>query len=163
MCYVLDLQDRHWRVVGSNLSTAKKEMKINGNNFLKHEHFSSIYSPCACGVPLLTPNIPTIMSAAQINGSISSSTWTADELMHGKIGGSSPSPPASPTEKTNGNGNNNGESHSTKKQHTQSHHHHHSRFSMRKLGHGKNKPPTDPMDWGMPGHLTEEEVAVFVS
>ena len=107
-------------------------------------------------------NIPTIMSAAQINGSISSSTWTADELMHGKIGGSSPSPPASPTEKTNGNGNN-GESHSAKKQHTQSHHHHHSRLSMRKLGHGKNKPPTDPMDWGMPGHLTEEEVAVFVS
>ena len=33
---------------------------------------------------------------------------------------------------------------------------------MRKMGHGK-KPPADPMDWGMPGHLTEEEVAIFVS
>ena len=36
------------------------------------------------------------------------------------------------------------------------------KFSMRKLGAGK-KPPADPMDWGMPGHLTEEEVAIFVS
>lgn len=34
-------------------------------------------------------------------------------------------------------------------------------FSVRKMG-GGTKPPTDPMDWGMPGHLTEEEVAVFM-
>ena len=87
------------------------------------------------------------MSEANINGSVGSvhSTWTADELMHGKIG----SPPNSPTENgTNGSGSPNK--------------HKHSRFSMRKLGHGK-KPPADPMDWGMPGHLTEDEVAIFVS
>jgi hypothetical protein len=27
----------------------------------------------------------------------------------------------------------------------------------------KKGGPMDPMDWGMPGHLTEEEVAIFVS
>lgn len=32
---------------------------------------------------------------------------------------------------------------------------------MRKMG-GAKKPPADPMDWGMPGHLTEQEVAVFM-
>lgn len=70
---------------------------------------------------------------------ITNGTWTADELMHGKAG----SPPTSPT------------SESPTKQG-------HNRFSMRKMGGGK-KPPADPMDWGMPGHLTEEEVAIFVS
>jgi hypothetical protein len=65
--------------------------------------------------------------------------WTADELMHGKGGIPSPSkePPASPT---NGS----------------------KRGSLRKLKGHKSKT-VDPMDWGMPGHLTEEEVAVFVS
>ena len=84
------------------------------------------------------------MSEANINGSVGSvqSVWTSDELMHGKVG----SAPSSPTENGNGSPNK----------------HKHSRFSMRKLGHGK-KPPADPMDWGMPGHLTEEEVAIFVS
>ena len=53
--------------------------------------------------------------------------------------------------------NSNGDGNSPSKQ--KSHH----RFSMRKMGHGKKGPPADPMDWGMPGHLTEEEVAVFVS
>lgn len=86
------------------------------------------------------------MSEANINGSVGSvqSVWTSDELMHGKVG----SAPSSPTTE-NGNG-------------SSPNKHKHSRFSMRKLGHGK-KPPADPMDWGMPGHLTEEEVAVFVS
>ena len=87
------------------------------------------------------------MPEANINGSVGSvqSVWTSDELMHGKVG----SAPSSPTENgTNGSGSPNK--------------HKHSRFSMRKLGHGK-KPPADPMDWGMPGHLTEDEVAVFVS
>jgi len=80
-----------------------------------------------------------------INGSVGSvqSVWTSDELMHGKVG----SAPSSPTTE-NGNGSPNK--------------HKHSRFSMRKMGHGK-KPPADPMDWGMPGHLTEDEVAIFVS
>mmetsp|Transcript_12290 Transcript_12290/g.26170 ORF Transcript_12290/g.26170 Transcript_12290/m.26170 type:complete len:450 (+) Transcript_12290:193-1542(+) len=75
------------------------------------------------------------------NGSLTSpatATWTADELMHGKAGA-----PPSPTEAST--------SSPTKK---------HSRMSVRKLG-GK-KPPADPMDWGMPGHLTQEEVAVFM-
>ena len=67
--------------------------------------------------------------------------WTADELMHGK-GDATASPskdvPASPT---NGS-----------KQ----------RMSLRKLKSSKSKT-VDPMDWGMPGHLTQEEVDVFVS
>ena len=86
--------------------------------------------------------------ANNINGSVGSvqSIWTSDELMHGKVGSPEPS---SPIENgTNGSGSPNK--------------HKHSRFSMRKMGHGK-KPPADPMDWGMPGHLTEEEVAIFVS
>ena len=75
------------------------------------------------------------------NGIISPpAKWTADELMHGKEGVSEDHPaslsPGSPMKKSN-------------------------RFSMRKLG-GK-KSPADPMDWGMPGHLSEEEVAIFVS
>ena len=57
-----------------------------------------------------------------------------------------PSPPSSPTDGSDG---------SPKK-------HHSHRFSVRRMG-GHKKPPADPMDWGMPGHLTEEEVAVFVS
>jgi hypothetical protein len=63
--------------------------------------------------------------------------WTAEELMHGKDGVASPTKeaPASPT--------------------------HGSKLSLRKLK-SKSKS-TDPMDWGMPGHLTEDEVAVFVS
>jgi hypothetical protein len=78
-------------------------------------------------------------------------TWTAEELMHGKddhhdvAGGgvasltiSSTSPTGSPLSKS-----------PTK------------RFTMSKMG--KKKPPSDPMDWGMPGHLTEEEVGIFVS
>lgn len=68
--------------------------------------------------------------------------------MHGKLGGS-PSPPHSPTEGSGG-------SPSKSKSHRG--------FSVRKMGHhGGKKPSTDPMDWGMPGHLTEDEVAIFVS
>jgi hypothetical protein len=73
--------------------------------------------------------------------------WTAEELMHGKEGvvddlaasaaASLSLSSTSPSKKV-------------------------SKFSMRKMGAGK-KPPADPMDWGMPGHLTEEEVAIFVS
>lgn len=80
------------------------------------------------------------------NGSISPpAKWTAEELMHGKEGVSDDLVASaaalglgstSPSKKSG-------------------------RFTMRKLG-GK-KPPADPMDWGMPGHLTEEEVAIFVS
>jgi hypothetical protein len=81
-------------------------------------------------------------------------TWTAEELMHGKddhhdaaaaavvAGGVASlaisSPNGSPMSKS-----------PTK------------RFTMSKMG--KKKPPSDPMDWGMPGHLTEGEVAIFVS
>lgn len=61
--------------------------------------------------------------------------WTAEELMHGKDGMPPPvKEPASPK-----------------------------RSSLRKLKASKGKGAVDPMDWGMPGHLTEEEVAVFVS
>lgn len=35
------------------------------------------------------------------------------------------------------------------------------RFSTKKLK-GKGAS-ADPMDWGLPGHLTDEEVAIFVS
>ena len=90
------------------------------------------------------------MSTTTNGGSISSSTWTTDELMHGKVG--VPSPPVSPGGTTS-----NGDGDSPSKQNK------HHRFSIRKMGHGKKGPPADPMDWGMPGHLTEEEVAVFVS
>ena len=90
------------------------------------------------------------MSTTTNGGSISSTTWTTDELMHGKVG--VPSPPVSPGGTMGSSANSNGEK-------QKSHH----RFSMRKMGHGKKGPPADPMDWGMPGHLTEEEVAVFVS
>lgn len=76
------------------------------------------------------------------NGAASDGVWTADELMHGKAGA-----PASPTSGEDG------ASSPLRKSG--------GRFSVRKLG-GK-KPPADPLDWGMPGHLTEEEVAVFVS
>ncbi|KAL7427888.1 hypothetical protein ACHAXH_001687, partial [Discostella pseudostelligera] len=72
--------------------------------------------------------------------------WTAEELMHGKEGvvddleasaaASLSLSSTSPSKKV-------------------------SKFSMRKMGAGK-KPPADPMDWGMPGHLTEEEVAIFM-
>mmetsp|Transcript_30203 Transcript_30203/g.63276 ORF Transcript_30203/g.63276 Transcript_30203/m.63276 type:complete len:450 (-) Transcript_30203:150-1499(-) len=66
--------------------------------------------------------------------------WTADELMHGR-GGTETSPSAtSPTGST------------TSKAAT-------GRFSTRKL---KGKEKADPMDWGLPGHLTEEEVATFM-
>jgi hypothetical protein len=34
------------------------------------------------------------------------------------------------------------------------------RFLMAKMW--KKKPPANPMDWGMPGHLTKEEVAMFM-
>ncbi|KAL9180289.1 hypothetical protein ACHAXT_008259 [Thalassiosira profunda] len=83
-------------------------------------------------------------TAATTNGSASltAAVWTADELMHGKPG--APSPPSSPSEGSPG------------KKHHASH-----RFSVRRMG-GHKKPPADPMDWGMPGHLTEEEVAVFM-
>jgi hypothetical protein len=65
--------------------------------------------------------------------------WTAEELMHGKDGVASPTKeaPASPT--------------------------HGSKLSLRKLKSSSKSKSTDPMDWGMPGHLTEDEVAVFVS
>jgi hypothetical protein len=91
-------------------------------------------------------------------GSIASppAKWSAEELMHGKDGvedlvasaaasltlgspGASASAAGSPSKKST------------------------TRFTMRKLGGGKSKTPADPMDWGMPGHLTEEEVAIFVS
>lgn len=80
--------------------------------------------------------------------------WSAEELMHGKdgvedlvasaaasltLGSPGASATGSPSKKST------------------------TRFTMRKLGGGKSKPPADPMDWGMPGHLTEEEVAIFVS
>jgi hypothetical protein len=71
--------------------------------------------------------------------------WTADELMHGKggAGGDSPSKESAPASPTNGSKRG---------------------PSLRKLkGSSKSKSAADPMDWGVPGHLTEEEVAVFVS
>lgn len=64
--------------------------------------------------------------------------------MHGKVGVTSPL--ASPTDA----------SVSASKKHNQS-----NRFSVRKLGGSTKKPPTDPMDWGTPGHLTEDEVKIF--
>ena len=82
---------------------------------------------------------------------IAAGTWTADELMNGKetsatisssvgsnggVGTSTTSPTkAAPTKQ----------------------------FSMMKLAKTKKGGPMDPMDWGMPGHLTEEEVVIFVS
>lgn len=87
---------------------------------------------------------------------IAAGTWTADELMNGKV--------ASETSATilSSVGSNGGRTSTTSptkvvaptKQ-----------FSMMKMASGKTKKggPMDPMDWGMPGHLTEEEVAIFVS
>ena len=72
--------------------------------------------------------------------------WTADELMHGKYGGGGA--PESPSKEAPASASIGG---SVFK-----------RASIRKLKGSKGKP-TDPMDWGMPGHLTEEEVATFVS
>jgi len=68
--------------------------------------------------------------------------WSADELMHGKAG--DVSPPTSP----NGSATTSG---GQKK-----------RFSMKAMR-SPAKKSTDPLDWGMPGHLTKEEVDVFVS
>ncbi|KAK1749150.1 CRAL/TRIO domain-containing protein [Skeletonema marinoi] len=67
--------------------------------------------------------------------------WTADELMHGKAG--DVSPPTSP----NGSATTSG---GQKK-----------RFSMKAMR-SPAKKSTDPLDWGMPGHLTKEEVDVFM-
>jgi hypothetical protein len=72
--------------------------------------------------------------------------WTADELMHGKEDDDAAAAVASLTISPNGS--------PTTKSPAK-------RFSMAKMG--KKKPPADPMDWGMPGHLTDEEVAIFVS
>jgi len=71
--------------------------------------------------------------------------WTADELMHGKAG--EVSPPTSP------NGSATSAPASVKKS---------GRFSMKSMK-SSAKKSTDPMDWGMPGHMTKEEVDVFVS
>ena len=68
--------------------------------------------------------------------------WTAEELMHGK-GGMNGSITKSLTASTASNGSKTGK-------------------SLRKLKSAKGKT-VDPLDWGMPGHLTEEEVEVFVS
>ena len=98
--------------------------------------------------PHSLPPTPPSLSPTRKNNLIMSTavgTWTADELMHGKTGVPS-SPPSSPAESALSG---------SKKSHA--------RFSVRKLGHGGKKPRADPMDWGMPGHLTEEEVAIFVS
>jgi len=72
--------------------------------------------------------------------------WTADELMHGKEADDAAAAVASLIISPNGS--------PTSKSPSK-------RFSMAKMG--KKKPPADPMDWGMPGHLTDEEVAIFVS
>lgn len=82
-----------------------------------------------------------------MNGSTSApppGQWTADELMHGKAGEeystSAPNglaPSGSPNKKSG-------------------------RFSMRSMK-SSGKKSTDPLDWGMPGHMTQEEVGVFVS
>jgi hypothetical protein len=80
-----------------------------------------------------------------MNGSTNASPpgqWTADELMHGQA--SDASPPTSPNGSATGAG--------TPKK----------RFSMRTMK-SPGKKSTDPLDWGMPGHLTKEEVDVFVS
>lgn len=66
--------------------------------------------------------------------------WTADELMHGKDGAAASLSKDAPASPTNGS----------------------KRMSLRKLKGSKSKT-VDPMDWGMPGHLTQEEVDVFVS
>jgi hypothetical protein len=71
--------------------------------------------------------------------------WTADELMHGKAG--EVSPPTSP------NGSATSATASVKKS---------GRFSMKSMK-SSGKKSADPMDWGMPGHMTKEEVDVFVS
>lgn len=84
---------------------------------------------------LINPLIFTPNKATMTDNGI----WTADELMHGKDGVSSPTKEA-PASPTNG-----------------------SKLSLRKLKSSKSGKSVDPMDWGMPGHLTEEEVAVFVS
>lgn len=68
--------------------------------------------------------------------------WTAEELMQGK-GGMNGSPTKSLTASTASNGSKSGK-------------------SLRKLKSAKGKT-VDPLDWGMPGHLTQEEVDVFVS
>lgn len=73
--------------------------------------------------------------AAATNSDLASGTWTSEELMHGK-GDQAPSSSAAPVSPT--------ESSSKKR-------------SVKKLA-GK----AAPMDWGMPGHLTQEEVAVFM-
>lgn len=70
--------------------------------------------------------------------------WTADELMHGKAGEefSTPSPNGlAPSGSPNKKG---------------------GRFSVRSMK-SSGKKSTDPLDWGMPGHMTQEEVDVFVS
>ena len=84
--------------------------------------------------------IAILISQKIMNGSSSSvspSPWTADELMHGKIGEGPKSP--------------NGSAAGTKKG---------GRFSMKAM---RSAAKVDPLDWGMPGHLTKEEVDVFVS
>ena len=68
-------------------------------------------------------------------------SWTAEELMHGKAGDADAASAVTP-----------GATCTTGKST--------SRYSTRKL---KGKSAIDPMDWGLPGHLTEEEVSVFVS
>jgi hypothetical protein len=83
-----------------------------------------------------------------LNGSTNASPpgqWTADELMHGKVGSPPTSPNGSATSLSAGSGAKKG-----------------GRFSMRSMK-SSGKKSTDPLDWGMPGHMTKEEVEIFVS
>jgi hypothetical protein len=86
---------------------------------------------------------------------IAAGTWTADELMNGKVASETTSATISSSVGSNGGGGTSTTS-PTKAAPTK-------QFSMMKLAKTKKGGPMDPMDWGMPGHLTEEEVVIFVS
>jgi hypothetical protein len=90
---------------------------------------------------------------------IAAGTWTADELMNGKVV-SEETTGATISSSSVGSSNGGGGTATTsptKLAPTK-------QFSMMKMASKTKKGgPIDPMDWGMPGHLTEEEVAIFVS
>jgi hypothetical protein len=89
---------------------------------------------------------------------IAAGTWTADELMNGKVVSETGATISSSSSVgSNGGGGTATTSPPTKVAPTK-------QFSMMKMASKTKKGgPMDPMDWGMPGHLTEEEVAIFVS
>jgi len=88
---------------------------------------------------------------------IAAGTWTADELMNGKVVSETGATISSSSSVGSNGGGGTATTSPTKLAPTK-------QFSMMKMASKTKKGgPMDPMDWGMPGHLTEEEVAIFVS